>query len=268
MNLELLPATVGHERFTQRSNKFAYSVFYVITPVVETSFETPRLWSFNRFNLLSMHYRDHGPRDGSPWRPWIEKECAAQGMKLSEEDTVLLIAHPRFLGYAFNPISYWLVFERDTHLKAVLCAVHNTFGDTHNYFLAHEDRRVIQPSDMFSAKKNLYVSPFNTVPPGSYSFSFTITPEKFKSVINYYEDGVHVLNTYMGGKRAPLTSASILATLVRYPLAILLVVFRIHYQALRLYVKGVVHTLDTRPPHTEGKTTRGQTTTPSRGDTA
>ncbi len=72
----------------------------------------------------------------------------------------------------------------------------------------------------------------------------------------------------MGGTRSPLTSSSILSTLVRYPLSILLVVFRIHYQALRLYLKGVLHTLDTRPPHTAGKTTRGQTTTPSQGDSA
>ncbi len=186
MNLELLTATVGHERFTQRSNKFFYSVFYVITPVTDETFATPRFWSFNRFNLLSFFYRDHGPRDGSSWRAWIGKECSAQGMALKEEDCVFLIAHPRFFGYAFNPISYWLVFDGARHLKAVLCEVHNTFGDTHNYFLAHADHRVILPSDTFSAKKHLYVSPFNTVPPGSYAFSFTVTPEKFKSVVNYY----------------------------------------------------------------------------------
>ena len=258
MMLELLTALVGHERFTQRSNKFSYSVFYVVVPVTREAYTKPRLWSFDRFNLLSMYAKDHGPRDGSSWRDWIEKECAAQGMTLAPEDTVLLIAHPRYCGYAFNPISYWLIFERDLHLKAMLCEVHNTFGSTHNYFLRHEDGRPIVSSDVFSAKKHLYVSPFNTVEPGSYTFSFTVTPQKFTSVINYFEHGRHVLNTYMGGVREPLTNRRILGVLVRYPLMTLLIVYRIHYQALRLYLKGVRPTLSSRPPHTEGKTTRAK----------
>lgn len=258
MKLELLTAKVGHERFTQRANKFVYNVYYVVTPVAESTFPTPKLWSFDRFNIFSMRLKDHGARDATEWRAWISEQCGAQGLLLDPDDQVLLIAHPRLFGYAFNPISYWLVFEKTLYLKAVLCEVHNTFGSSHNYFLAHEDFRGIGPKDVFTAKKNLYVSPFNAVPPGSYTFTFQVTDASFKSVINYFENGEHVLNTFMGGTRAPLTSINILRTIFAYPFMTLLVVFRIHFQALRLRMKGVKSTLASRPPHTAGKTTKGE----------
>lgn len=257
MNPEILYARVGHERFTQRHHAFVYRVFYIVTPVRDEMVPTPRLFSFDRFNVFSLHRKDHGARDNSSWRAWIQEQCRAQGMTLQPEDRVLLIAHPRLFGYAFNPITFWLVFEKETYLKAVVCEVHNTFGSTHNYFLAHKDFRAIMPEDVLSAKKNLYVSPFNDVPPGSYTFSFTLTPEMFSSDINYYEDGVHVLRASMRGTRAPLTAGRIATAVLSYPFMTLLVIFRIHYQALRLYLKGVKHTLDRKPPHTEGGTTRG-----------
>ncbi len=261
-NLELLTASVGHARFSPKKNSFTYHVYYLVCPVTEETVSTPALFSFNRFNVLSMHTQDHGPKDGSAWRPWVAAQCSARGMHIASDDAVHLVAHPRLFGFAFNPISYWLVFEKDTHLKAVLCEVHNTFGDNHNYLLLHEDLRAIQPTDVFDAKKNLYVSPFNTVMPGSYQFSFTASSSRFKSVINYYENDVHLLNTYMGGTRSPLTTLRICALVVTYPLMTLLVVWRIHWQAVRLYVKGMQNTLHTRPPHTEHGTTQGTTRTP------
>lgn len=255
----LLLATVGHERFSPKKNKFAYQVYYVALPVTEEEVVTPRLFSFNRFNILSVYTHDHGARTKSTsWRAWIHAQCAEHGFPLTQEHTVTLIAHPRLFGYAFNPISYWLIQNPSGALVAVLCEVHNTFGSDHNYLLFHEDHRPILPQDTFSAVKKLYVSPFNTVPPGSYTFTFTATDERFASVINYFEQDVHLLNTYMGGAYTPLTSWAIAKLVVMYPLMTLLVVFRIHFQAIILWYKGVPHTLNSRPPHTSGNTTTGK----------
>lgn len=257
MNLEILYARVAHERLTQRHHAFAYRVFYVITPVTDEEVPSVRLLSFERFNAFSLHRRDHGARDGSSWRAWIHEQCLAQGMTLRPEDRVLLIAHPRVFGYAFNPITYWLVFEKELYVKAVVCEVHNTFGSTHNYFLVHKDFRAITEHDLLGAQKHLYVSPFNNISHGSYTFRFTIHAEKFGSTINYYENEAHVLRACMEGRRAPLTDGRIAAALLAYPFMTLLVIFRIHWQALKLYMKGVKHTLAKKPPHTEGETTRG-----------
>ncbi len=256
MNLELLTAKVGHQRFAPKKNAFSYSVYYVVTTVGHDTAKAPLLFSFDRFNILSIKRKDHGARDAAvSWRTWIEKTAAEHGVSVTTDDTVLLMSHPRLFGFAFNPISYWLVLEKNTYLKAVVCEVRNTFGDNHNYFLAHPDGRAILPTDVFYAKKNLYVSPFNTVAPGSYEFTFSITPTSFKSVINYFENGVHILNTYVGGARSPLTARAIISVVIMYPLMTFLVVYRIHYQALRLRIKGVKPTIAHMPPPTAGKTT-------------
>jgi DUF1365 family protein len=265
-HVELLTATVGHERLTPRNNKFSYSVYYVITPVTDDGVVVPSLFSVGRFNVLSIHPRDYGPRDGSSLRRWIVGQCAAREIKVALDDEVLLISHPRLFGFAFNPISYWLVYEKSQYLKAVVCEVHNTFGDTHNYLLAHPDQRGILPSDVFHATKNLYVSPFNVVPDGAYTFSFTATREKFSSSITYFHAGVRTVTTYMGGTRTLLTPSRILSCVIGYPAMTLLVVVRIHWQAVRLYFKGVPHTLAGRPAHTQGNTTQGVSASPQSGD--
>ncbi len=259
MNLELLSAKVGHTRFTPKNHTFSYDVFYVICPVTEKPIETPRFFSFNRFNIFSLHTKDHGGRDGGNWREWITKECKEREFAVAPEDQVLLISHPRLFGYAFNPISFWLVYEKDSYVKAVICEVRNTFGDNHNYFLSHPDLRAITAVDTFSAKKNLYVSPFNHMG-GSYTFTFDVPKEKFKSVINYFENDTHILNTYMGGTRTPLTARAILSCVFRYPFMTLLIVARIHWQAIRLWFKGVSPTVHEKPTSTHGKTTIGATT--------
>jgi len=260
MKPEILTATVGHERFTPVSNRFTYSVYYIVVPVMRQALALPRFFGIDKRALLSMRTEDHGAQDATSWRMWITTTCAAHGLTVAAEDTVLLIAHPRILGYVFNPISHWLIFEKDAYLKGVLCEVHNTFGDDHNYLL-HREGDEITPQHVFGAPKRLYVSPFNTVPPGSYRFRFQATPARFESHIDYYEGGRHILATYMGGSRSPLTPRSILAHFFRYPLMTAHVIVRIHYQAVRLWLKGLAHTLAARPPHTTRETTRGHEVT-------
>jgi DUF1365 family protein len=101
------------------------------------------------------------------------------------------------------------------------------------------------------------VSPFNTVPPGSYRFRFEVSPDRFASHIDYYENGKYILATYLGGVRAPLTARAIFYHFFRYPLMTVHVIVRIHFQALRLWLKGMPHTLATRPPRTSRETTLG-----------
>lgn len=255
--LELLEGYVGHERMTPKKNRFRYGLFYALCPVTHNLPDTPRFFSFNRWNLLSMYTRDHGARDHTNWRTWIESQCAQLGVPLSQEDPVYLIAHPRVLGYAFNPISYWLICNADNNLKAVLCEVHNTFGDTHNYLLSRPDGAPFNANDVFEAQKKLYVSPFNLVERGSYTFTFEWSQKGFRSIINFYDAHTHILNTAMWGQRRPMTDFGILSVLFRYPLMTLHVVVRIHYQALRLYLKGVPHTLEHRRGPTSNQASRG-----------
>ena len=258
-NLQLLSAIVRHRRLSPRTNAFNYNVFYIACPIQDIALHTPFLFSFNHFNVLSLYTKDNGARSSDSWRDWIATECRSRGIPLAPDDRVVLICHPRLFGFVFNPISYWLIYEKDTFLKGVLCEVHNTFGDTHNYFLAHDDGREILPTDVFHATKGMYVSPFNTTEKGAYAFSFEATVERFKSSIKYFQDDVHILDVSMAGTLAPLSTLSLLYAVIRYPFMTLMIVFRIHVQAVRLYFKGVKNTLANRPGPTSGNTTHGGT---------
>ena len=262
MPLQLLTAKVGHTRHYPKKNSFLYSVFYIQVPVTKIfTQETPFFFSWNRFNVFSLYTKDHGSKESSGnWYTWIKDQFQQADIVVSESDQITLICHPRLLGYAFNPISYWLLHTKDGELRTALCEVNNTFGDTHNYVLSHKDGRAIVPSDIFHAKKKLYVSPFTQMT-GRYEFLFTATKEKFQSTILYYENEVFTLTTSMGGKLTSLTSKNILGALLAYPLMTLLVVIRIHWQAVKLYSKKVKHTLKIRPRnYLSGQTTVGDTT--------
>src|SRR5690606_34748266 len=97
------------------------------------------------------------------------------------------------------------------------------------------------------ADKKLYVSPFNKIV-GHYEFKFSYQKNKFKSIIDYYDkSGQHIINTYMGGEIEELNNKRIIHLLFSYPFMTFMVVVRIHWQALKLYIKKVGNTLGYKP---------------------
>ncbi len=249
IDLEFLKALVGHSRLLPKKNAFRYNVFYVKALVEEKqSTSLPFLFSYNKWNVFSFYEKDHGAKEkGKDWYSYIISELDKADIEHNENYTIEIIAHPRIFGYAFNPITYWLISNEKNDLIAVMCEVRNTFKQSHNYLLSNEDGSIISPKDVLVADKDLYVSPFNKNE-GHYEFRFTYKENKFKSIINYFDTEEQlVLNTYVGGTKEPLTTLKILKTLLKYPAMTFVVVYRIHFQAIKLYFKKVKHTIATRP---------------------
>lgn len=248
-NIELLRAQVGHARLWPKKNAFKYRVFYTKIPVTNTYLsKTPVLFSLNKWNIFCIYTKDHGAKlKETGWYTYITGELDKAKIPYTKHYSMTLITHPRIFGYAFNPISFWLVADEKHNLKAVMCEVTSTFKQTHNYLLAKQDNSPILPSDTILADKKLYVSPYNKTE-GHYGFNFTYTQDHFKAVINYFDaNGQHILNTYVGGSPESLSSGKILKSLVLYPAMAVTIVMRIHWQAVRLYFKRVKHTMKTRP---------------------
>jgi uncharacterized protein len=242
---QILHAKVGHTRFHPHRRSFSYGVYYLLHTIPTNSIAWPWSMAHNRLNIWSFYDSDHGLRDGSELMVWFRGVLTEHGVTMMPQDQLFLIAHPRVCGYAFNPISYWLLYRNNGVVLAV-CEVHNTFGDDHSYVFAHTDLRPIQKGDIFRADKKLYVSPFNTMS-GRYTFSFDIGTNYFHSVINYYENNTHILNTYMGGAFTALSNLHILQAILCYPLMTLMVIVRIHTQAFRIRMSGIRSTLSLRP---------------------
>ncbi len=235
---------VRHARLRPARNAFSYGVFTLWLPLRSLG-DAPlrsRFCSRNRFNLISFHDRDHG--DGqTPLLPWIERLLDDEGIRDADGE-IWLQTFPRVLGYVFNPVSFWFCHRRDGSLRAIVCEVNNTFGERHCYLL--DNGGTLRWGELLSAKKIFHVSPFCAVT-GAYRFRFmrAVQPdgerqrERVVARIDYHDDDGPLLLTSVSGELRPLSGAAALLAFLRHPLMTLGVIARIHWQALRLFIKRV-----------------------------
>jgi DUF1365 family protein len=253
---ELCVGRVFHKRLRPVDHQFSYSVFFLRLPLSRLNEMGNRWLSKNRFNLWSFSTRDYGPRDGSSLDTWMRGLLAREGIDRADGEIVLQ-TFPRLLGYVFNPSSVWYCFDRGGSLRAVLAEVHNTFGEHHNYLVAHPDQRPIAAGDWLTSRKVFHVSPFCEVK-GHYRFRFEQVAGRAFAQIDYYDandattgDAAKLIVTTMHGTAEPLTSRAALNAFLSHPLMTFAVVGRIHWHALKLWLKHVPFFTKPAPPSLE-----------------
>ncbi len=228
---------VMHRRLRPTPHGFTYPVFFLRIPLSSLGRLSSRWLSVDRWNLFSLARRDFGPRDGSDLERWMRALLARHGVAHADGEIVLQ-AFPRVLGYVFNPIAFWYCHGSGGELRAVLCEVANTFGERHNYLVAHADGRAIVPGEPLTARKSLHVSPFCEVE-GHYRFRFPGDARQPEVRIDYHDAEGLLLVTSLHGRAHPLRDALLLRAFFGYPFMTLGVIARIHWQALRLWMKRV-----------------------------
>lgn len=227
---------VMHRRLRPVVNGFVYPVFFIRLPLRDLAAGNCRFFAVDRNSLLSFHQRDHGPRDGSPLLPWIEKLLQERG--LPSDGEIVLQTFPRVFGYVFNPVSFWFCHDRAGALIAVLAEVNNTFGGRHSYLLHNVDASPLREGQELRAEKVFHVSPFNEIE-GGYRFRFQLERALQTAHIDYDDADGELLLTAISGKPRAWTPAALLSALARMPFLTAGVMFRIHWQALKLWLKGV-----------------------------
>ena len=229
---------VMHRRLDRTAYRFIYKVFSVFVDVddLPVLHRRLRLFSHNRFNLFSLHDRDHGGRDGAPLRAWAEGLLKAQGIDL-EGGAIQLLCFPRVLGSVFNPMCVWYCRHRDGSLRAIVCEVRNTFGEMHHYVLMPGAGGVMDWRAEYGVRKVFHVSPF--IPPeAEYRFRFQEPAERVRVYINELIDGKPVLKASVGGSRLPFTDAKLLSMFARLPFMTLKIIGAIQWKALKIWFKG------------------------------
>jgi len=220
-----------HARLGPRPHRFSYSLFQLLIDVdrIEEGLSGLRLF---RWGLFGFAERDHGARDGSRLRTWVEARLSEAALVASAH-RIRLLSFPRVLGFVFNPISIFFVEDVRGRLEAVIYEVNNTFGQTHAY---------VAPAaggdcERQEADKRLYVSPFYRVE-GAYRFLVTPPAATFNLVITKSLDGQPDFTATLSAQRRELTDAALLRLSFTMPLMTLGVVAAIHWQALLLWLKG------------------------------
>lgn len=243
---DLYVGEVMHRRSRPKAYEFVYRVFNIVLDIDRLA-EPParcRLFSHNRFNLYSFHDRDHGPRDGSALRPWIEEQLTAAGLSPAAAQ-VRLLCMPRVLGYGFDPLSIWYCHDAAGDLRAILYQVKNTFGDQHGYLLPVGDDSA-GPSD-HEFDKIFHVSPLIAMD-ARYSIRTTSPDESLAVLIRESDDDGEFLVATLTGERRVMTDGALIRQFLRVPFMSLKVIVAIHWQAIRLMLRGVKYTNRPQPP--------------------
>ena len=225
----LFNAKVMHKRFFPRENAFNYGVYYLGLPL--PAIKIPGLFA-------SFHPKDLGYRDGSDPSTWARSILTQYGLD-HNVTSIFLLAMPRVLGYVFNPVSFYLCRDNQHQLIAVICEVHNTFGEQHTYICANEDYAPISSDQWLEADKVFHVSPFLTRD-GQYKFRFAVDKDKTAIWIDYFDpEGRKQLATSLIGDFQALTEASLQKAFWTHPLVTVKAILLIHWQALRILAKKI-----------------------------
>ncbi|MCU0814962.1 MAG: DUF1365 domain-containing protein [Cypionkella sp.] len=246
-SVDLIRGETFHGRKGPVKNDFRYTVDYVMLQPDHAA--GPALFSRNKANLFSVQDSDHGgPPGKGRGTAWVREVLAAHG--LEPPARIELLAQPRVMGHCFNPVSFWLSYDILGHLRAVIAEVTNTYGDRHSYLAHHEDNRPITREDTLEARKIFYVSPFQPVE-GGYRFRFDVRPERVGIWIDYTDGKGGGLFTNLIGPRVALTNGAILRACLRRPFGSRRVLALIHWQAAKLWWKGVTFRNRPTPPPEE-----------------
>jgi DUF1365 family protein len=242
---------VAHERTRPARNAFRYPAYYLALDLGELDELDANLrrFSHNRANLVSFWDRDHGPRDGSALRPWIDALAARAGIGLTG-GRVTLLTFPRVLGARFYPVSFWYCYAADETPLAVLAEVHNTYGDRHNYLL-HSGGEPFDWDSRPRMDKAFFVSPFVQREDVTYEFAFTEPGDRLSVTMRDLVEGEIMLTTRLTLEARELTGATLTRAVLRHGPISVVALIRIHWQALKLLLKRVPLYPHTPPPDEE-----------------
>lgn len=233
-----------HKRVKPLKNAFKYDTYFLYLPLRSMAAQPslakdlPR----NRRGLLSFYDRDHGLGEADSLA-WFEGILLDHGI-MDADGEVWLQTLPRVLGYAFKPVSFWYAHRQDGGLVAVLAEVNNTFGERHCYLL-HGDTLIMGRDVM--CDKVFHVSPFLSVS-GQYTFRF-VQQNDLRSVrLTLTQKDEQMLLTSWSGRLIPYSADAARATFFRTPMMGVGIVFKIHWQALKLFLTRVPFFSQPKPP--------------------
>ena len=239
----LYVGTVRHRRFSPQPHAFRYGLFMTLLDIDRLPEQMAVSWltGYNRRGLATFHERDHFGDPTKTLRARVQESAAHTGRSLPD-GPIFLLTHLRYAGYVFNPISLFYCYDHAFRLHSVLAEVNNTFGGRHTYWLAGQ----LDATAPLRARvaKELYVSPFM---PLDMTYDFVLTPPGERLLVHM---NVEHTGASMRGPRCfdatlqleyrSWTSREIRRALVRFPLMTAKVIAAIHWEALRLSLKGLV----------------------------
>ena len=235
-NSFIYTGTVVHKRFKPKIHTFNYKVFSLLLDLSELDLlnKNLKLFSYNKFNIISFYNKDHGPRDGSSLKNWVISNLKKKNI-VNNDIQIKLLCYPRIFGYVFNPLSVFYIYDKNSDLIAILYEVKNTFGEQHTYiFETKKNQNLIQ----HVCKKKFYVSPFiemNCI----YFFRLLKPHNKISVIIDQHDKEGKILYASQDGIKSELNNKTLIKSYLKHPLMTFKIILAIHFEAFKLWIKGI-----------------------------
>ena len=227
---------VIHKRFKPKIHFFKYKVFSILLDISEIDIldKSLKIFSYNKFNIVSFYDADHGPRDGTSIKEWVIKNLNDNRIN-TENIKIKLLCYPRIFGYVFNPLSVFFIYNKNSELISILYEVKNTFGEQHTYvFKTKENENYIK----HTCKKKFHVSPFIEMD-CTYFFKILKPSEKISVIIDQYDEEGKLLFASQDGDRIEFNNKNLVLSYLRHPLMTFKIIVAIHFEAFKLWTKGI-----------------------------
>ena len=236
INSAIYNGQVIHKRFKPKVHYFRYNVFSLLIDLseLETIDKKISFFSFNKFNLISFYEKDHGERDGSSLINWVNKNLEKNNIS-TQDIKIKILCYPRILGFVFNPLSVFYVYNSQNKLISILYEVKNTFGEQHTYiFKITKDENLVQNK----CAKKFHVSPFIEMD-CNYFFRLLKPGDKISVIIDQYDKEDKILFASQDGIRTEFNSKELIKSYLKHPLMTFKIIIAIHYEAFKLWLKGI-----------------------------